>query len=461
MDVVITRVDHAERQIGLSLRQRLIQLERQREQSLQREYVVTSNRILSVPMRDLISAEDRIALLRFFAEQHLAQPTRNGEETIPSLAQRLPRILIADNDASFRLALQRVLTRAGHQVETCDSTERALELCAEKKFDLVLVDYEFQHGKLDGIKTTERLTKEHPNVPVVLVTGVSWLAHQSQLGQQARHAGAQGLLVKPLDFSRLQSALTAIADGREEWADTNFSNAPMPDAQTSEPATLSQEDLRYALNEELRNLLLATQANACVLFHLHPATRQVTAFAHQGTPLIRYDEAKYMLQASPVFDVIQSGEIIHEPNAAQHRQKFQHLDILPYAACLGLPVKGFGAYEHALFLFHAQPGHFTNEHLQQSAAAARFIGALFTRKEAERAIQQMQPSAFAGQLGSHLVHEINNQLSSVLINAEMLASDVGLDDPTAQLGIGADSFFPERILAKLSASPQRFKQLQA
>ncbi len=461
VDAVITRVDYPERQIGLSLRQRLIQLERQREQALQREYVVTSNRALSVPMRDLISSEDRIALLRFFAEQHLPQPARDSEETAPSLAQRLPRILIADNDASFRLALQRVLTRAGHQVESCDNAERAIELCGEKEFELVLLDYEFQHGKLDGIKTTERLTKEHPDLPIILITGVSWLAHQRQLSQQARHAGAHGLLVKPLDFGRLQSALTAIADGREEWADANFSNAPMPDAHTSEPATLSQEDLRYALNEELRNLLLTTQADACVLFHLHPATRQVTAFAHQGAPLIGYDKAKYMLQASPVFDVIQSGESIHEPNVAHHRQKFQHLDILSYAACVGLPVRGFGACEHALFLFHAQSEHFTNEHMQQSAVAARFIGSLFTRKEAERAIQQMQPSAFAGQLGSHLVHEINNQLSSVLINAEMLASDVGLDDPTAQLGLGTESFFSERILAELTASPHRFKQLQS
>ncbi|MBI3426090.1 MAG: S1 RNA-binding domain-containing protein [Acidobacteria bacterium] len=409
VQAVVTHIDPAARQLRLSLRQHLAELERKPS---------------GFPLGDLLNQEQRQLLLNWFQERRAGAQSEAVEiDAWAELAARFPRILLVDDDPSIRHSLQRLLNRLGHQVETCDNAERAIALCAERAFDLLLLDHELGTGKLNGTEAAQRLTRAHPKLPVVIVTGINWLAQHYNVKTEARAAGARGALIKPVEFARLHHTLTELAAGREDWDETPMPDLPGIEAGRLGEMTLASEDLLRSLNEKLSELQRITKAESCVLFHMNLSTRQVSVFAHTGARLSNYDGSKYTLQATPIEQVIHEGQTVYESDTTRNPQKFKHLDIVNFASCIGLPVKGFGQREYGLFLFHSRKGHFTTECLRKAETAAELMAALMARKEAERVIQQMQPSVFAGQLGSHLVHELNNRLSSILNDTQTLAFD--------------------------------------
>jgi signal transduction histidine kinase/predicted RNA-binding protein with RPS1 domain/DNA-binding NarL/FixJ family response regulator len=409
VQATITHIDPAARQLRLSLRRHLIELERKPS---------------GFPLGELLNQEQRQLLLNWFKERRAGDSNESVEiDGWAELAAKFPRILLVDDDPSIRHSLQRLLKRLGHQVETCDGAERAITLCSEQDFDLVLLDHELGMDKLKGTEAAQRLTRAHPKLPVVIVTGINWLAQHYDVKAEARAAGARGALIKPVEFGRLHHMFTELAAGRDNWDETPMSNLPVVEPGPPGEMTLAREDLLRTLGQKLNELQKITKAESCVLFHMNLSTRQVSVFAHVGAQLTNYDGSKYTLQATPIEQVIHEGQTLYEPDTTRNPQKFQHLDIVNFASCIGLPVKGFGQREYGLFLFHPRKGHFTTECLRKAEIAAELIAALMARKEAGRVIQQMQPFVFAGQLGSHLVHELNNRLSSILNDAQTLAFD--------------------------------------
>jgi signal transduction histidine kinase len=163
-----------------------------------------------------------------------------------------------------------------------------------------------------------------------------------------------------------------------------------------------------------------TEATACMLFHMTSDTRVVRVLVNTGTPLTGYDTNKYTLQATPVQEVIKQRIEVFEEDTSRNPQKFKYLNLINYSSCIGVPVDSFGQTRYGVFLFHDEKGHFTQEHLRQARVATRFIGAIIDRGEVENVVRRVQPLVFAGQIGSTLIHELNNRLGSVLNYAETL-----------------------------------------
>jgi DNA-binding NarL/FixJ family response regulator len=128
--------------------------------------------------------------------------------TTPARAAPL-RIVIADDQASVREGL--VLLLGGHDdievVGAAADGEQALALVAEHKPDAILLDLHMP--VLDGIGATRRLTAEHPEVAVVVLT--TYADDGSVL--DALHAGARSYLTKDADHADIARALEAAATG--------------------------------------------------------------------------------------------------------------------------------------------------------------------------------------------------------------------------------------------------------
>lgn len=111
------------------------------------------------------------------------------------------RILLADDDASVRDSLERVLRDSGYEVLlACDGREAVARLGKEAA-DLLLLDITMPHQ--NGWEIFEHVIVCHPELPVVIITG---MAHQRQT-EIARAAGA--FLEKPLDVAALLDTLRA------------------------------------------------------------------------------------------------------------------------------------------------------------------------------------------------------------------------------------------------------------
>ena len=115
------------------------------------------------------------------------------------------RILLVDDDPTVRDSLNEVLVAEGYSVIQAENGQQALDLASQSPVHLVLLDLNMPIK--NGWDTFERLTAEHPLVPIIIVT-----ARPNQLFT-ALSAGAGALLEKPMDIATLlQTMETLLAE---------------------------------------------------------------------------------------------------------------------------------------------------------------------------------------------------------------------------------------------------------
>lgn len=420
VEAIITHMNHDERRIELSIKQHLRALARERQLAFCDNFLKKEDDGRA-SLGELLSDEGRRALINFLHRQEPSDDASVEAAEVanaagPSvLAGKLRRILIADDDSSFRTSLQRLLRRLGHEVTAVDSGSKAVSLCAEQEFDLLLIDLGFPSGSIDGLQAIRSIVAVRPSLPVIVITGLGLSSSYKQTVADAGAVGARGVLLKPVDLSSLYNLMAAITEGRnacsEEYlAESGTENAIAPDALAG--AGLAQGNFLSSIRHELAELQQQTGASACVIFQLTPSSREVRVLMHAGSALKGYEEHKYTLRATPVLELIRYGKEVFETDTTLNPQKFRYLNLLDFQSCMGVPVKSLGRAEYGLFLFHPQKGHFIASHLRKARVSAKLIGAVIAREEAEQLVQRVQPFVFAGQIGSVLIHELNNRLGS-------------------------------------------------
>ena len=119
------------------------------------------------------------------------------------------RLVIADDQASVRQGLV-LLLDAVPDIEVVGAAadgEQALDLVAEHHPDAILLDLHMP--VLDGIGAIRRLTAEHPEVAIVVLT--TYADDSSVL--DALRAGARSYLTKDADYTDIAQALHAAVGG--------------------------------------------------------------------------------------------------------------------------------------------------------------------------------------------------------------------------------------------------------
>jgi len=118
-------------------------------------------------------------------------------------------ILIIDDDASVRSSLSFLLKRAGYDVETVSSPDKALAFVRECKPQLMLMDMNFSLTTKgdEGLDLLRQMGVLCPAVPVILIT--AW--GSIELAVKGMQAGAFDFITKPWDNRQLlKSVATAL-----------------------------------------------------------------------------------------------------------------------------------------------------------------------------------------------------------------------------------------------------------
>ncbi len=147
------------------------------------------------------------------------------------------RLLIVDDEEPQRLMLASLLGRAGFEVDAARDGGEALELLHANRYDLMLTDQRMP--KFDGLELLDRTRRDHPDLPVVLMTAYGSVS----TAVEARKRGAADYLTKPFERDELlivvqkvlrqQQLETEVADLRgtlrERYSLNNIvgSSAPM------------------------------------------------------------------------------------------------------------------------------------------------------------------------------------------------------------------------------------------
>ena len=113
-------------------------------------------------------------------------------------ADRMTRILLAEDDDSLRAFLTRALERAGHEVVSCPDGEAALEaLAAGKRFDLLLTDIVMPG--VDGIEVARTAAEKDPALRIMFITGFAAVA----LAAGSRAPAGAKVLAKPVHLREI------------------------------------------------------------------------------------------------------------------------------------------------------------------------------------------------------------------------------------------------------------------
>jgi signal transduction histidine kinase len=122
------------------------------------------------------------------------------------------KILIVEDDSVSALLLQRALEKnAHHIIGIADTGEKALDILAESRADIVMMDINLA-GELDGIKTTEIINEKY-DIPVVYLSASS----DAETLNKVVGTNPSAYVIKPFNIRELNMVIElAIFKDRKE-----------------------------------------------------------------------------------------------------------------------------------------------------------------------------------------------------------------------------------------------------
>jgi two-component system response regulator HydG len=119
------------------------------------------------------------------------------------------RVLIVDDDAEMREALQGVFSAAGHGCELAPDAIAALEIVDRQTFDVIVCDVVMDG--MSGLELLDRVKRSHPALPVVVITGAGCV----EQAVDAVKRGAFEYVVKPFGADTLRRIVASAIDERQ------------------------------------------------------------------------------------------------------------------------------------------------------------------------------------------------------------------------------------------------------
>lgn len=126
----------------------------------------------------------------------------------------MARILIVEDEASYRRQLGEVLTWDGHQVEAAESPEAALEIGRRLDPELLIVDYLLK-DRVNGVALAKSLRAQSPRVATIIITGYP----EERLRAAERETAGLEILEKPFGVDALRGAITRAIESRAASGD--------------------------------------------------------------------------------------------------------------------------------------------------------------------------------------------------------------------------------------------------
>ncbi|MCG9128215.1 sigma-54-dependent Fis family transcriptional regulator [Candidatus Poribacteria bacterium] len=119
-------------------------------------------------------------------------------------------ILIVDDDQDQLRILQRILQRDGHDVDTVEESQTALEKIKVQMFDIVISDM-WMSSRFEGRDLLREIKKVDPALPVLIITAFAELNDAVDL---VANEGAFYYLEKPIEIDTLKREVNRALDTR-------------------------------------------------------------------------------------------------------------------------------------------------------------------------------------------------------------------------------------------------------
>ena len=110
-----------------------------------------------------------------------------------------PDILIVDDEADIRELVAGILQDEGYATRTARDSDDALNSVSTRRPNLVFLDIWLQGSRLDGLQLLDAIKQQHPDLPVVMISGHGNI----ETAVAAIKQGAYDFIEKPFKADRL------------------------------------------------------------------------------------------------------------------------------------------------------------------------------------------------------------------------------------------------------------------
>jgi CheY-like chemotaxis protein len=119
----------------------------------------------------------------------------------------MPRILLVDDDDSFRKMLRLSLVRLGYEVVEVGNGKDAVRLINEQLPDLLITDLVMPEK--EGLETIDEVRRKHPKLKIIAMSGGGRVNATDYL-KIARAMGADKVLAKPFSIDEMTATLDSL-----------------------------------------------------------------------------------------------------------------------------------------------------------------------------------------------------------------------------------------------------------
>lgn len=113
----------------------------------------------------------------------------------------MAKILIVDDEPHIREQIYDFMLRLGHEAQSCENAEKAIEAIAINHADIALLDVRMPG--MSGIELINHILEASPQTKIIMISG------NSNMDQaiEAMRFGAEDFLRKPVDFTQLEATI--------------------------------------------------------------------------------------------------------------------------------------------------------------------------------------------------------------------------------------------------------------
>jgi CheY-like chemotaxis protein len=125
----------------------------------------------------------------------------------------MARILVIDDQEHIRFVIKSLLTMDNHEIEVAENGRIGLQQVRTGQFDLVITDVVMP--ELDGFEVITGIKELTPAAGLIVMSGGGVKLDIENLLVMATYLGADRVVSKPLDFTRLQVAVREVLASRK------------------------------------------------------------------------------------------------------------------------------------------------------------------------------------------------------------------------------------------------------
>ena len=160
---------------------------------------------------------------------------------------REAHIVVVDDEPVICQQLERLYSHSGYSVTIANSADEALQRLESRNIDLVVTDIRLPG--LSGIELTKRIQEDHPDVPVIVITGYGDI----DTAVEVLKLGASDYILKPFSAAAIQESTRAVLKKAQVYTEIRHLRSSIKDQYRFE-GMLSKSPEMHRVFETIRSV---------------------------------------------------------------------------------------------------------------------------------------------------------------------------------------------------------------